>query len=272
MSVFYSAGYEAGSPLPMTHARILWASWEATATSSGAADGHPANRVLVPDTSTWWASTTGGASRTLTLDFGASRAIDAVGIARHNLGGQAVLIEGAADVGLSTWVTLADLDPADDSTLLALFASGNYYGIRITITVVDTAEASEIGVVYAGSALVMPVRGYGDLGPVDLGMDVQVSSYRTESGQLAGRFVEYTGLTSSLAFTHLPETWVRSSLLPFIKSAITTPFFVATRPSAYPTDCAFAWTTRNVIPQRMKMKNFMSVQMEINAHAPVTLF
>lgn len=273
MSVSYSAGYESGSAYPMTHPRILWNALAATVTSSGEADGHPADRVIIPDTSTWWESTTGATTRTLTLDLGAAHTVDAIGIARHNLGGQAVLIEGATDLALTTWVTLADLDPADDSTLLALVTPGaSKYGIRISVTVVDDEVATEIGVVYAGQALVMPVRGYQALGPIDLGMEVGISSYRTESGQLAGRFIEYAGLSGNLMFTHLPEPWVRSSLLPFIKEAITTPFFIATRPQGYADDCAFAWTMGNVIPRRMGLKNFMSVQMEVNAHAPVSLF
>lgn len=273
MSVFYEPGYESGSAYPMTHPRILWNPLEATATSSGAADGHPVDRVLVPDTSTWWQSTTGAAGRTVTLDFGSTpRTVDAIGIAGHNIGGDALLIEGATDDALTTWETLADLDPADDSTILSLVESGSYYGIRITITTLTTSKASKISVLYAGQALVMPVRGYVNLGPIDLGMDVEITSYRTESGQLAGRFIEYTGLRGSLTFTHLPEGWVRSTLMPFLKKSILTPFFIANRPQGYAADCAFAWSAKNVIPQRMGMKNFMSVKMDVDAHAPVSLF
>lgn len=273
MSVYFTAGYEAATALPLAHPRILWRSWSVdTIVSSGDAEGHPADRVVVPDTSTWWQSTTGDLERTLTLDFGVLRLVDAVGLGRHNCGGQEVLIEGATDAGLTTWTTLDTLEPEDDSSILALVTPDSYYGIRITITVGDADVATEIGVVYAGVALVIPVRGYGDLGPIDLGMDVDVNTYRTETGQLAGRFVDYTGLRGSILFTHLTEAWVRVSLIPFLKFAITKPFFIATRPSAYPTDCAFAWTTKNVIPQRMKMKTYMSVQMEVHAHAPSSLF
>ena len=133
-------------------------------------------------------------------------------------------------------------------------------------------EATKISVVYAGAALVMPVRGYNDLGPIDLGMEVGINTYRTETGQIAGRFVDYAGLMGNLSFNHLPKPWVRSTLIPLLKKVITTPFFVATRPSGYPDDCAYAWTTENVIPQRMRLKNYMSVQMKVHAHAPVSLF
>lgn len=273
MSVTYTAGYAAASAFSMDHARILWDALAFTAiTSSGAADGHPADRVAVPDTSTWWESTVGSTARTLTMNFGALRAVDSVGIAGHNLGGDTIVIQGATNVGLTTWTTLATLTPSDDSSLLALFASANIYGIRFNITAASAAISTIISSVYAGVSLVMPVRGYGDLGPIDLGMEVGITSYRSETGQLAGRFVEYTGLTGNLMFTHLREPWVRSSLIPFIKRAITRPFFIATRPASYPTDCAYAWTVKNVIPQRMKMKNFMSVQMEVHAHAPNSLF
>ncbi len=273
MSVHYTSGYVAASPLPMTHARILWEALTVEAvTSSGEADGHPADRVIVPDTSTWWLSTTGDAERTITLDFGALRDVDAVGIAGHNCGGQAVLIEGATDVGLTTWETFDGIAPQDDSTILSLGGPAEYYGIRITVDVLDVDVATKISVIYAGVALVMPVRGYGDLGPIDLGMDVDINTHRTESGQLAGRFINFTGARGSLLWTHLTEAWVRLTLLPFLKTAIRLPFFIATRPSAYPTDCAFAWTIKNVIPQRMKMKTYMSVQMEVHAHVPSTLF
>lgn len=272
MSVTYTAGYASASPQPMTHARILWTSWGFTASSSGAAEDFPADRVASPDTASWWQSTTGSASRTLTLAFGALRAVDAVGLAGHNLGGSTVVVQGATNVGLTTWVTLATLNPANDSTLLALFASQNLYAVRLQVTapVVDTA--TRISVAYAGQALAMPVPGYTNLGPVDLNMDVGLTTYRSENGQLAGRFIEYTGLRGKFLFDHLLESWVRSTFMTVLKRMITRPFFIACRPSGYPDDCSFAWTTKNVIPERTGRKNFMRVQMEVNAHAPSSLF
>lgn len=270
MSVHYTAGYASAAPLSMDHSRILWSPWVATPSSNGDAVGHPVSRVVVPDTSTWWETTV--AVPVLTLAFGALRSVEAVGLAGHNLTGRTVLIEGATNVGLTTWTSLITVNPTDDSTILALFAAGNYYGIRITITGGGLGILTRIAVAYTGTVLTMPTRGYNDLGPVDLGMDVSINTYRTETGQIAGRFISYTGLMGNLSYTHLPEPWVRSTLLPFLKSAITIPFFIATRPAGYPKDCAYAWTTDNVIPQRMRLKNYMSIQMKVNAHAPASLF
>lgn len=272
MSVTYTAGYAAASPQPMTHARILWKSWAFTATSSGAATDHPADRVGVPDTASWWLSTTGAADRTLTLSFGALQTVDAVGLAGHNLGGDTVLLEGATNAGLTTWVTLATLTPVDDSSLLSLFASQNLYGVRIKTTVSDVDTATKISVAYVGQALAMPVPGYRSLGPVDLNMEVGINTYRTENGQLAGRFVQFVGLRGQLVFEHLAEAWVRSTFMTVLKGMVTKPFFLACRPSGYADDCSFAWTTKNVLPERSGPKTYMKVQMEVNAHAPSSLF
>lgn len=239
--------------------------------ASSSLTGRNLNRLGVPDTSTF-GTVEGTGVRSFLLSFDAARLVDAVGIAGHNLGGFQVRIWGYTDAGLTTSVLLTSVVPEDDSTILALFAVQSLHGIRIDVDGLVFPGPTKISVVYAGSALVVPVRGYNDLGPIDLGMEVGINTYRTETGQIAGRFVDYAGLSGNLTFTHLPEPWVRSTLLPFLKKAVTTPFFVATRPDGYPEDCAYAWTTENVIPQRMRLKNYMSVSMKVHAHAPVSLF
>jgi hypothetical protein len=208
----------------------------------------------------------------LTIDFGEARAVDAVGLAGHNLGGSVVTIGGATDPGLTTWVELTEVTPTDDATLLALFSAQTLYAVRIEVVPAVEVVATKISVAYAGQALAMPVPGYRSLGPVDLGMDVITNTYRTENGQLAGRFIHYTGLRGSVVFSHLPESWVRQVLMPVIKEMIRKPFFLANRPSGYPDDCSFAWTSQVVIPTRSGPKSYMQVQMEVNAHAPSSLF
>jgi len=273
MGVRYTAGYAAAAEYPLNHPRILWDPVAVSAvTSSGAAAGQPADRVLTPETSTWWESTVGGAVRTLTLDFGAAKAVDAVGVAGHNFGGDLILVEAATNIGLTTWTALDTFTPTDDSTLLLLVSPGAYFGLRFTITVPNTALATQVAAIYAGQALTLPVRGYGDVLPIDLGMATEVTNYRSETGQFLGRFVEFAGLQGKFMYTHLPEQWVRQYLVPFLKRALTKPFFIANRPQGYASEAAYAWTRGNVIPQRMKLKDFMSVMLEVDAHAPVTLF
>lgn len=242
-----------------------------TAAAAAAVVATGMDRISIPDTSTWGALA-GSGERIFRFDFTAAKVVDGLGIAGHNLGGQPLIIEGATSGINSGWVQLAALTPANDSTLMVLFDRLSLFGVRVRVSTFKVSTPSKISSAYIGQALEMPVPGYSNLGPVDLNLEVGMTTYRTETGQLAGRFVQYEGLKGSMMFSDLREDWVRTTLMPVLRKMVTKPFFLACRPSGYPDDCSYAWTMKNIVPERMGRKNYMRIQAEVNAHVPSSLF
>lgn len=247
----------AAAGLPMTHARILWDNLPGTITASSEAEGRAAERAGQIDTASWWEPTS--APGWWQIDFGSAKPVDAVGIAAHELDGAAVLIE--VKVG-GSWVEAIEIEPSTRAAIMTLTREKNATAIRVT-----SDKVAKIGVIYAGKALAMPRAGYSSLGMVDLGRDATLTSYVSEGGQLLKRSIQRSGLSAECSWDHLPEDWYRQTFDPFALRARTEPFFLASRPSDYPRDCAYCWVDAPIVPSRMGIKNFLSAGFTVKAHA-----
>ena len=257
MSVYFSTGYATGAAQPMTHARILWQNLAGTITASTEADGFAAANAGRIDTASWWMPT--AAPAWWQIDYASTKTVDAVGIAAHTLAGIEVTISALV---AAAWVDVATITPADNSALLVLFEAVQADAVRISI-----AATARIGVVYTGAALEMPRMGYTNLGPIDLGRQVVLRSYISEGGQLLNRFIQRRGLAGQLSWANLPEDWYRANMDAFSLTAQTEPFFIATRPEGYASDCAYCWTDSVITPQRAGVRNFMNLQINVTGHA-----
>ena len=252
MSVHFESGYTQDD-----YARFLWDKLSGTVTATSSASGFDAANADAVDTASWWQPNT--SSGTWTIAYASAQNVDSVGIAAHTLSGVLVTIQ--AEIS-SVWTTVLSFTPSDNSAILAIFDTVSATGIRITI-----AAQERIGVVYSGVALKMPLHGYAKIGLFDLNRQASLTSYISEGGQLLGRFIQRRGLQASFTYEYLAEDWYRTNFDPFAVSAQTEPFFVAARPSGYPTDCAYAWCDATITPQRMGVANFLSVSFTAQGHA-----
>ena len=88
-------------------------------------------------------------------------------------------------------------------------------------------------------------------------------SHDLEGGQWLGRSIIRKGVTTSYQWRHLKAAWYRQYFDPFVKSARTTPFFIAWRPETYPNEVAYAWAKSDIRPSNMGIRDFMEVTLSV---------
>jgi hypothetical protein len=247
------------SEYPARHARILYADTPGVFAATSEADGFDAENAQLISTNSWWKPEAN--AQTLTNTFTTASVIDCIGIAAHTLAGATVELEYNF---LGLWTTITEFVPADNSSIMVLFPAKQVTGVRVT-----ASGTNRIGRFMAGQALAMPRPGYTTLGQIDLKREASIRTYISEGGQLLGKFVERRGLMASYQWQHIPEDWYRANFDAFTLSAQTLPFFIAARPEGYETDVAYAWTDEVIMPERMGMKNWLSVGFNARGHADV---
>lgn len=229
-----------------------------TATSSAA--GFPASAVANSMTYERWSPV--AVPATISIDTGASSLIDYVGIGAHSIGSSnaSVKIEYSDDG--SSWTTALDVTPQSDNAIMLLMEQFMARYWRITVD-----RVVEIGVIYIGRALEIPVCGYGGHAPGVLSRDTTIEPQKSVTGQFIGRSVVRQGLVTSYRWRHLDPDWYRDNFDPFVKAAITRPFFIAWYPSRYPDEVIYAWTSKDIRPKNMTMRDFMQVGFSVEAIA-----
>lgn len=263
--IYMTNGYissEEAAGRPVTRARILWDNVLADAafSSPSAREGFDAVNARATDTASWWWPEAGA---TLTMTLAAAAYIDCVAIASHTIGSAGATATVQALVA-GAWQTVHPaIAPADDDVVMVLFPGVTATAVRITLS-----ASARIGVVYAGPAMAMPQMVYASAPALALTFDTDYATNKSQTGQYLGRSVMASTRVFSATWTHLAEPWVRSDLLPFIKAARRDPFFVALRPWGYPEDVGYVWTSGDIVPQRMGVKNYMQAQVSGQAHVP----
>lgn len=269
MAVVLADGYEPA--VPLSHARIGWATvaTEANVSASGAKDGYPASapvnpltwdRWLPDDLPAWWQ-----------VDAGEAVTVDHVGIAAHALADGLLTVTVQHSDDGEAWTDVVAHEPADNAPILLLFAPVSARWWRLLI---DGGSPQAVGVVNIGQVLAMPRPVYGGIAPPALSRSMVVLPQRSEQGQFLGRTVIRGGIRSEIAWRHLPAAWYRSTFDPFVAAALERPFFLAWRPSAFPEDVAYAWTTSDIVPANMGVRDFMQVSVAVEGIAtePRTAF
>lgn len=228
------------------------------ATATSAADGFPASAVTNPLTYERWAPATGG-SNAVTITGGL--VFNTVAIAAHTLGTNGATFTIAGFNTLSGWEYLITQTPTtDEPFVLCLGATKAFTMLRITIN-----KQAEIGVVYAGFRLNMPLSIYGGHTPDTLGRTVEYTTAESVTGNFLGRTVERAGYEASYSFKYLGAEWYRQNFDKFARDAITNPFFIAWYPSKYPLEVVYGWTDRTIVPNNSGLKDYLDVTFTVKA-------
>lgn len=230
------------------------------ATATSAAYGFPASAVTNPLTYERWAPATGGSSA-VTIDV-PGRFFDTIALAAHTLGTNGVTFTIAGFTSsLSGWVDLITQTLTTDEPFVLCFGSLKIFTkLRITIN-----KQAEIGVVYAGSRLNMPLSTYGGHTPDTLGRTVEYTTAESVTGNFLGRTVERSGYEASYSFKYLGAAWYRQNFDKFARDAITNPFFIAWYPSKYPLEVVYGWTDRTIVPNNSGLKDYLDVNFTVKA-------
>jgi hypothetical protein len=242
--------------VPLTHSRIGMnnITRTGTATASTTATGFSANAPKNGLTYEYWRPTSMPA--TWAIDAGVSVSVNYCGIAAHELGSKSATVTVQYSTDNSSWTTLDSSSPTDDSPLMFLFApvSARYWRISIS-----GAVAPSIGVVYFGTTLDMQRPCYAGLSPINFSRETVLRTNRSEGGQFLGRSVIRQGSSMSVGFRHLDYSWYKTNFDPFVKDALSYPFFFAWRPDGYPEQVGYVWTLEDIKPSTMGIRDLVEV-------------
>ena len=229
------------------------------ATATSAADGFPASAVTNPLTYERWAPSTGGSSA-VTIDL-PGRFFDTIAIAAHTLGTNGVTFTIAGFTSIGGWVDFITQTPTTDEPFVLCFGSSRFLSkLRITIN-----KQAEIGVVYAGLRLNMPLSIYGGHTPDTLGRTVEYTTAESVTGNFLGRTVERSGYEASYSFKYLGAAWYRQNFDKFASDAIRNPFFIAWYPFKYPKEVVYGWTDKQIVPNNSGLKDYLDVTFTVKA-------
>ncbi len=229
------------------------------ATATSAAGGFPASAVTNPLTYERWAPATGGSSA-VTIDL-PGKFFNTLAIAAHTLGTNGVTFTIAGFTSLGSWVDLITQTPTTDEPFVLCFGFIKIFTkLRITIN-----KQAEIGVVYAGLRLNMPLSIYGGHTPDTLGRTVEYKTAESVTGNFLGRTVVRSGYEARYEFKYLGAAWYRQNFDQFARDAITNPFFIAWYPSKYPLEVVYGWTDRTIVPNNSGLKDYLDVNFTVKA-------
>jgi hypothetical protein len=201
--------------------------------------------ALIPNTFERWRPA--GGSQAATFSSSTAQYCDYIAIGAHNLGtkGATVLIEVSSST-VAAFATIGTITPSDDKPIYIAFESRVVQRVRVTLT---NGTGRELGVIYAGSQLVMTRTIFGGHSPITLSAKTEYRNSVSETGQWLGRSIARQGTETEYSFTLVDDLWYRENFQPFVESAKTNPFFIAWRPDLYPDEVAYVWTTDDIKPQ-----------------------
>jgi len=256
MSVIIAGNARSGQfETPPNHARIGYdnalrsASWSA---SSSEADFPPEALGNAMTVRRWRA--TGDTNESVTANF-SSQTVNYVGIAAHNLRGADVSIEVN---GQAT----ASFSPTGTQAIMVLFEARTATSIKLTVNGVTP----EIGVLYAGNLLVMERPFFSGHTPVRLARTTVTRPRQSESGEYLSMTRRRRGFETSASWQHLSDEFYRESFDPFVEHATTRPFFFAWNPDEHPDDVVYAWTSDEIRPSYMGIRDLIEVSMSMTAY------
>jgi len=256
MSVIVAGNAKSGQfETPPNHARIGYdnalfnASWSATSQEPDFPPEALANAMTVRR---WKASTDSNESVTATFP---QQIVNYIGIAAHNLRGANVSVEVNGQA-------LATFTPTGSQAIMVLFEARTATSIKLTVDGVTP----EIGVLYAGEVLVMERPFFSGHSPVRLSRTTVTRPRKSESGEYLSMTRRRRGFETSASWQHLPDAWYRENFDPFVEHATTLPFFFAWNPDEHPDDVVYAWTSDEIRPSYMGIRDLMEVSMSMQAY------
>ncbi len=245
---------------PLNHARIGWENLASSVVATSEASGFPASIVLSATTYERWKPTAMPA--TLTFDLGSAQDVDYVGIASHSLGTQGSLITVESSTDNSTWSTVDSKYVQTDAPLMFLFEKTQAQYWRITVS---DSPIPTIGVVYIGEALAMYRPFYSGHTPGQLNRQTDIRPNRSEEAEFLGRSIIRQGKAESYEWRHIPINWYIDNVEPMVKQLRKTPAFIAWNPLRFPTHVVYGWTTGDIAPTTMGIRDLVQFGLSVEA-------
>lgn len=208
----------------------------------------PATNVANPSTNLLWRSAS-IEPQYLTFALNEDRSSDYVAIARHNLGSAGVVLSvEVRNFADGEWLELVQgFVVPDDAPILIRFLENVAIGMRLKLVPLETPP--EIGVVYIGQLLVVPMDIPAGHTPLIDGRVTRTAAGNSEAGDYLGSIVLSQKLSSSVSFQYLDDEWYRQVMRPFVQRGRGTPFFFSGFPESHPREAGYAWLTSDPRPE-----------------------
>ena len=228
-----------------------------------------ARKVLIPNTYERYPVQSGATSVRFQLSTPAE--INYFALAAHNLGthdgGVAIAVKYATSIGGALTSVYSSTLTNDNALMVLLSGLEGVNVAEIGLSFNTSSFGAELGVFYVGTTLEMQRSIYGGHSPADLSQKTTYQSTMSESGQFLGRTVTRRGSETSFSWRHLSPDWYRDNFQPFVESAVTKPFFIQWKPSLYPEETAYGFTTGDIKPSNMGGGNdLMAVSFNFKGH------
>lgn len=220
---------------------------------------NPIANVTNPATSfTWEALNT--ATQTITIQAD-GRAVDYIGIARHNLNQIGLTVEIKYN-----GVTVLPAQAVTDRQALIFLLSGAT-PTTIDIIIAGATTAPKIAVLYAGKALILERNIYVGHTPITYGRDRVSINGMSENGQYLGEIVVRETNSTSVSLQNLTPDWYRIQLDPFFAAKPRVPCFFAWRSNDYPTEIGYCWAEGSPRPVNQRSNGMMSIDFDLTGIA-----
>ncbi len=231
-------------------------------TSLTQAAGFPVASLANPLTAERWKPT--ALPATVTIDNGSAVDVDYIGLASHTFARDRCVITAQYSFDGSEWFDISEASPGDGKPIMFIFSTitARYWRLNIT-----GESVPSLGVLYIGQLLVSQRGIYGGHTPITMGRKTRTIRNKTEGGQFAGISIIREGVGTNIDLKHLDAIWYRDNFEPFVVSARARPFFFAWRNQEFPQEVGYVWTTDDIVPSNMGIKNLMQVSFNVEGYS-----
>lgn len=244
-------------------------------TASSPVTGRPAANMWTPDTaSVWQGNAYSGAvadyEETIEISNSNNTVVNYLGIAKHNFGtgGYTYVFQYSEDSGVSWDDLTTPRIVANNNAILEYFDDVTYGLFRIKLTKEDVTSVAApiIAHIKLGAALILQRRIYVGHKPATIAKKVKKITNGSENGQYLGQEVIRSYYTTECSQDNNTPAFVREKVAPFIshingdvvvQGSAPASFFFAWRPTDYPEEVVYGWTSDNIEPENEKSNGMM---------------
>lgn len=222
-----------------------------TVSATSELDANPATNLANPATAfTWEAGST--ATQTITINT-SGKAVNYIGIARHNLSQPGLTLEVRINGVPVIWPAAV----SDAQALVYLIDPAQPDTVEIIIAGATTAP--RIAVLYVGTTTRLQRNIYVGHTPITYGRDRTVINGLSESGQYLGEIVVKESLSTQVSLQNLTPEWYRAQLDPYFAEKPRRPCFWIWRPGEYPAEVGYCWVEGNPRPVNQRSNGMMQM-------------
>jgi hypothetical protein len=244
---------------------------------SGSAAEFPVTNLVNPSTALKWRGANEGPHGLFVYPgfFHPGEEVDYLAVAGHNFGtGQFTLTVSTVDISTSpfgggTELVQGQILANNDPIIFRFepFAPGPDDAIVLTIEESPNGTIPQAAVLQVGKLLVMPRSTHTDYAPLNLNIQSNVMTGKSETGNFLGRIVLSEQRGSPIQFNRLDALWYREEMQPFVSAAKADPFFFAWSPLTYPNECGYCWLTSDPQPTQHFETGTMGLTLQMNGLA-----